>query len=71
MWKPLLRIGGIVSIAVGLMSLPLGRGVSPKRDLSVFYSIADTGAFVKTGLALIVAGLIATLLSRFVPGEME
>ena len=71
MWQPVLRIGGIVGSLVGLMALPLGRGVSPKRDLSAFYLITDTGAFVKIALALVVAGLIAMILSLLVPGDME
>ena len=71
MWKPFLRVGGIVAILVGLTCLPLGYGVSPKRDLSVFNNIVDTGAFVEIGFALIAGGLAALALSRFVPGDME
>ncbi len=70
-WKPILRIGGIVAACVGLLCLPLGFGVSPKRDLSAFSRIADTGAFVKIGLALIFGGLLAVFVSRYAPGDME
>jgi len=71
MWKPILRIGGIVAMLVGFTCLPLGMGASPKRDLSVFNNIADSGAFLKMGLALMAGGLIAVVLSRFVPGDMD
>ena len=71
MWKPVLRIGGIVTMLVGLTCLPVGFSGNPKRGLNVFTTIADTGAFVKMGFVLIAGGLIAVLLSRFVPGDME
>ena len=51
------------------MCLPLGFGISPKRDLSAFSNIADTGAFIRVGIVLIVLGLTAFLLSHFVPSD--
>jgi hypothetical protein len=49
------------------MCLPIGYGISSKRDLSVFNNIADTGAFVKSAALLIAGGLIAIGLSHFTP----
>jgi len=68
--KTALRVSGIVIALIGTMCLPVGFGVSPKRDLSLFYNLADLGAFVSAGLILIVVGLVALAISYAVPGEM-
>lgn len=66
-----MRIGGIVTALIGVMCLPIGYGVSPRRDLSAFNNIVDTGAFVKAALALIAVGILAIVVSRLVPGDLE
>jgi hypothetical protein len=48
--------------------LPVGLGVSPKRDLSLFNNLADMGAFIKAALILIPVGLIVAVLSYLLPG---
>jgi hypothetical protein len=56
--KLLLRIGGAAIAAFGLVCLPVGYGVNPKRGLSVFNNLADTGIFVTAGLVLIATGAV-------------
>jgi hypothetical protein len=67
--KLLLRILGVASAAGGLVCLPVGYGISPKRDLSVFNNLADTGMFVTLGLILMSVGAVMLALSCFLPGE--
>jgi hypothetical protein len=67
--KLLLKIGGISSILVGLMCLPIGYGVSPKRDLSTFANLADMGVLLKVSLLLVVVGAAILVASWLVPGE--
>jgi hypothetical protein len=50
-------VGEIVLAATGVLCLPVGFGVSPKRTF--FNNLSDRGAFVSTALALIAVGLIA------------
>ena len=57
-------IAGIGLCGLGVICLPLGFGISPKRDLSLFDAFADTGAFALTGLGLISLGLIAIVFAR-------
>jgi hypothetical protein len=66
-----LRIGGTALVAVGAMCLPLGFGLSPKRDQNLFSNIADLGAFVQTGVILMAIGLLAIGLSDAARGEMS
>jgi len=68
--KHVLRLGGVVVAVIGLMCLPIGFRVSPKRDLSLFNNLADTGAFIATALVLIPVGLITIVLSYILPGEL-
>ena len=44
--KLILRIAGVASIAGGALCFPVGYGVNPKRDLSVFSNLADMGLFI-------------------------
>ena len=67
--KLLLRIADVASAAVGLGCFPVGYGVNPKRDMSLFENLADTGIFMKLGLILIVAGAVMFGASWFLPGE--
>ena len=67
--KLLLRIAGVASAAVGLGCFPVGYGVNPMRDMSLFENLADTGIFVKLGLILIVAGAVMFGASWLLPGE--
>jgi hypothetical protein len=69
--RALLRAGGVVTFAVGLVCLPVGFGVNPKRDLSLFYNLADLGVFLTIGLILVAAGLVMAILSCLLRGERE
>jgi hypothetical protein len=54
-----------------VMCFPVGFGVNPKRDLSLFNNLADLGAFFQMGFALVALGLIGVGLSCLVPGEID
>lgn len=69
--RVILRVGGTLAAAIGVLCLPIGYGVSPKRDLSMFNNLADVGAFVTVAVILILLGVIALLVSRFLPGDVS
>jgi hypothetical protein len=62
---------GIVIAVIGLGALPLGMGVSPKRDTNFFSNLADTGMFITYGLLMIVAGIVILIVSAFIPPHDE
>ena len=68
--KTVLRIGGTIVAAMGVGCLPIGYGISPKRDLSLFNNLADLGAFIQAGLILIAVGLLLIAASYAVRGEL-
>ena len=41
------KVVGLLLLVIGLMFLPAGFGVTPKRDLSVFFNLADLGVFLR------------------------
>jgi hypothetical protein len=51
------RVAGAVLLAIGVMCLPLGYSVNPKRDQSVFHNLADMGGFVRVGVIVGLVGL--------------
>ena len=58
---------GIVVVAVGMSCLPLGFGLSPKRDTSIFNNISDTGAFINPiTVALLAVGILLIIISLFI-----
>ena len=65
--KSWIRGIGVVLALVGLGALPLGIGVSPKRDTSLFNNLANTGMFIKYGLLLILIGIVILIGSVFIP----
>ena len=67
--KLLLRIFGVASAVSGLACFPVGYGIKPARHESVFANLADTGMFIRLGLALMVVGAIMLALSWLLPGE--
>jgi len=67
--KLVVRIAGVVSIASGALCLPVGYGINPKRDLSVFSNLADTSIFVTLGLVLLAVGMLLFLGSWLLPGR--
>jgi hypothetical protein len=67
--KEWVRSAGAVLVPIGLGCFPLGFGVSPKRDTSIFNNLADLGAFVKCGLVLLAMGVAVVLVSFMMPGD--
>jgi hypothetical protein len=67
--KIIFRVGGVILSILGVMCVPIGIGVNPKRDQSVFYNLADLGAFTWPAAALISIGVIAMVASRWLPGD--
>jgi len=66
------RLTGVVIVAAGLLSLPVGLGVSPKRDTSFFHNLADLDGFSGWGVVVIGTGIVILILSILVPaGEEE
>ena len=59
-------IGAAIAL-VGLGALPVGMGVSPKRDTNFFNNLADTGMFIEYGFLLILIGLVILIGSVFLP----
>ena len=69
--KLFLRIGGTLCFLTGIMCLPVGYGVSPKRDLSAFKNLADMHAFVRVGVFLMALGGVAVGASYLTPGRID
>jgi hypothetical protein len=62
-----LRVGGLLTAAAGVLFVPVGYGISPKRDTSVFENLVDTGVFIKVAFVLTTLGLLALLISKCLP----
>jgi hypothetical protein len=58
-------------MVLGGMFMPIGFGVSPKRDLSAFNSLADMGAFLSWGVSLIGTGVALIVVALLLPGRFE
>lgn len=56
--KTALRVGGLVTIVVGLMFLPDRSHGFTRRDSSAFSSVVDLGEFVPWGGACMAAGAV-------------
>lgn len=69
--KAHIRVIGILFIAIGGLFMPIGYGVSPKRDLSVFSNLADLGAFLTWGFVLMGIGLAVIIVFVLLPGRFE
>jgi uncharacterized protein YjeT (DUF2065 family) len=52
-----LRAIGIVAILIGGLCSPVGYGINPERDLSVFHNLADRGMFQRVGVILVGVGV--------------
>ena len=67
-----LQIAGLAVAAVGVLCLPVGFGINPKRDLSAFFNLTDMGMFLRVALVLIPVGSIVFALGYLLPrGEPE
>lgn len=69
--KTRIRLVGFGLLLLGGMFMPIGYGVSPKRDLSAFSNLADMGAFLKSGVVLMCAGVVVILAAVLLPGRFE
>jgi len=67
--KEWVRAVGIVLFALGVMCFPIGFGVSPKRDLSLFFNFADVGAFWKAGVVVVAIGVLVLIVSALFPSN--
>jgi len=63
------RVAGFFALILGIMCLPAGWGDHPKRDQSVFYNLADIGAFLKYGVISILCGLFLLAASLLLPRD--
>jgi len=69
--REFLRGAGWIALLLGIMCVPVGWGVNPKRDQSAFHNLADMYAFVKYGAVGIVSGLILLVGSALLPRGRE
>lgn len=67
--KLVLRVAGVAAVAIGALCLPVGYGVNPKRHLSAFNNLVDTGIFTTVGLIMLAIGAILLLSSWVLPGK--
>ena len=67
--KVVLRVVGASVLVMGPMFLPMQHCTGPKRDLSAFNNIAETGAFLGPALVLLAVGLATLILSWLLPGD--
>jgi hypothetical protein len=66
----ILRVGGVVAAAVGLMFLPVRNYVFDKGDLSAFHDASELGTMLGFALGLIAVGLLAFALSFAIRGGL-
>jgi hypothetical protein len=69
--KEWVRIIGVLVTAAGLLCLPVGIGVSPKRDLSLFHNFADIDYFLKSGVLLVIVGVLFLIAALFLSSGEE
>jgi hypothetical protein len=60
---------GIVTVLVGGSSFPLGMGINPERDTSIFHNLADLGLFIEYGFVLILLGIVLIVVSLLIPSR--
>jgi heme/copper-type cytochrome/quinol oxidase subunit 1 len=65
--KEWVRIIGVLVTAAGLLCLPVGIGVSPKRDLSFFSNLADLNILLEIGAICMTIGVLFLVVSLFLP----
>jgi hypothetical protein len=64
-----LRLVAIVLIGIGTLCLPVGLGVNPRRDPSMFFNLADLGFFLKIGATLLGCGIACLIASAITGGK--
>lgn len=68
--KTVLRVGGVLVAAVGLMFLPVRNYVFDKGDQSAFHDASELGAMLGFAGGLIAVGAIAFALSYAIRGDV-
>jgi multisubunit Na+/H+ antiporter MnhB subunit len=61
-----LSLVGVVLIVLGLGCFPVGYGINPVRDLSMFENLVDLGLFWKVGVMLVGIGVAFLLVGGIV-----
>jgi hypothetical protein len=69
--REFLQVAGMFALILGIICVPIGWGVNPKRDQSVFFNLADIGAFLRWAVVGIASGLILLLVSALLPRRPE
>jgi hypothetical protein len=64
-------VTGMVLLILGVICMPIGYGVSPKRDQSAFYNLADMSAFLLWGSVLAGFGLILLVVAFTLPARFD
>jgi len=62
---------GWLLVILGVVFMPLGYGVSPKRDLSFFNDLADLPAFVPWAFGFLALGVVTLIAAYLIPGEFN
>ena len=61
------RITAAGFVLVGVSCFPIGVGVNPKRDRSLFFQVADTGVWFRLGIILVLVGAVLFLIACLLP----
>jgi hypothetical protein len=65
------RVSGMILLILGVMCMPVGFGVSPKRDQSVFHNLGDMRAFLLWGAVLAGSGVILLVVAAILPARFD
>ena len=68
--KAWIRGIGIVAVLVGVLAFPVGIGINPKRDTSIFHNFADLGLFAEYAFAPIGVGIVLIVISLLIPSQI-
>jgi hypothetical protein len=65
------RVSGMALLILGILCMPVGFGVSPKRDQSAFNNLADMRAFLLWGAVLGGSGVILLIVGAILPSRPD
>ena len=69
--KLFVRFTGMALLILGVICMPVGFGVNPKRDQSAFHNLADIRAFLLWGFLLAGSGVILLIVAAILPARAE
>jgi len=69
--KSYCRLAGWLLVCLGVMFMPLGYGINPKRDLSLFHNLADLPAFLMWAVGFVGVGVATIGVAYSIPGEFS